>query len=168
MSNLFVFDVESERLFGKGFAWGAVVYSRNGDLIDQAYSCVNLDNVNADDWVKENVFPNQDSKYFVDTFKEMRDNFWNFYMKHKDTCEIWSDVNFPVETNFLSDVAIDDLENRQWMMPYPLRDISNYISVHVDRDEFNDGMEIKRHDPLFDAKLSAKGLLTILNYTTND
>ena len=82
------------------------------------------------DWVKENVLPNLQDMPSVETDKELRDKFYEFYMKHKDSCDIYSDVNFPVETNFLSAVVADDLEGRQWNMPYPLLDIANIVDIY--------------------------------------
>ncbi len=78
-------------------------------------------------------------------------------MKHMETCDIWSDVNYPVETNFLEDVCNDDREEREFLMPYPLKDISTIVSLDVPR-----WPNANVHNPLEDAKASANCLIAVL------
>lgn len=109
-------------------------------------------------WVKENVLPSLLKMPTCETNVDLRTKFYEFYMKHKDSCDIYSDVNFPVETNFLSAVVKDDLNNRQWNMPYPLLDISNFINVNIDRAEKyqkETGILLRKHNPLDDSIASA-------------
>ncbi len=110
------------------------------------------------DWVKDNVIPSLHYMKKCNTDKELREQFYSFYMKHKDNCDIYSDVNFPVETNFLTDIVRDDVATREFTMPYPLLDIANQISVDIDRVEKYEkdtGLKLRKHNPLDDSIASA-------------
>ena len=164
MKNLFIFDVESTSLHGTGFAFGALVSTPAGEIIDSLELLSKESLTLCVDWVKENVLPSLNSMPTCETNVELRTKFYEFYMKHKDTCDIYSDVNFPVETNFLSDVVRDDLDNRQWNMPYPLLDISNFVDVNIDRAEKyqkETSNALRKHNPLDD---SIASLYTFLNH----
>lgn len=155
--NIFVFDVESIGLHGIGFAVGATVIDKKSKLEVDRFSLVSAEGIEICDneWVKQNVFPKISNLPKCETLLELRDRFYGFYSKHKDTCEIWSDVNFPVETNFLSAIVNDDIKNREWNMPYPLLDISSQIDVSINRIQ-NCGIDgLEEHNPLHDAIASA-------------
>ncbi len=157
--NILVFDVESTSLFGSGFAFGVVVYNRGGSEVDRLELKSKEGQELANDWVKQNVIPHLEDMPSCETDRELRDAFYNFYMKHKETAEIWSDCNFPVETNFLNDVVKDDIEGRQWNMPYPLKDISTVVDININRTEECGIVGLRKHNPLDDAKASAYFLL---------
>jgi hypothetical protein len=157
--NILVFDVESTSLFGSGFAFGVVVYNRGGSEVDRLELKSKEGQGLANDWVKQNVIPHLEDMPSCETDRELRDAFYNFYMKHKETAEIWSDCNFPVETNFLNDIVKDDIEARQWNMPYPLKDISTIVDINIDRVIESGMTELRKHNPLDDAKASAYFLL---------
>lgn len=161
--NILVFDVESISLHGSGFAVGAIVVNRGGIEIDsfELLSKEGLENVN--DWVKANVLPHLKDMPRCDSDFILRDKFYEFYMKYKETAEIWSDCNFPVETNFLSEIVKDDFENRQWNMPYPLKDISTIVDINIDRALECGINNLKKHNPFDDAKASAYLLLQYIN-----
>lgn len=157
--NHLIFDVESTSLHGTGFAVGAVVIDGSGNVLDQ-FSLKSVESEkNADPWVQENVIPHLKNMLTVETTKELRTKFYEFYMKHKETCEVWSDVNFPVETNFLSDIVNDEPHERKWNMPYPLKDISVLIDVNIDRAEYSEIKGLRKHHPLDDAMASAMSLV---------
>jgi hypothetical protein len=108
----------------------------------------------AGDWVKENVIPNISDMPTCDTDKELRDRFFEFYMKHKENSDVYSDVNYPVETNFLAAVVADDLKSREWVMPYPLFDIAMYVDIEIDRCEKYEnetGKKLRKHNPVDDS-----------------
>ncbi len=80
-----------------------------------------------------------------------------FYKKYKDMCIIFSDVNYPVETNFLNSVTKDDLKNREFDMPYPLYDIANFVDIKIDRVKVYEKYcheKLRKHHPIDDAKAS--------------
>ena len=103
--NILVFAVESTSLFGTAFAVGAVVIDKTGKELDTFQLLSKQGKELASDWVKKNVLPHLEHMPTCDRDLELRDSFFEFYIKHKDTCEIWADCAFPVETNFLNEIA---------------------------------------------------------------
>ena len=154
MKNLFVFDCESTSLHGSTFAVGCIVSDKKGKEIDR-FELMSLEGAQkANDWVKKNVIPNLQDLKTCKTDLELRNEFFKFYQKHAENCKIYSDVNFPVETNFLSAVASDDLVNREFSMPYPLFDIAMYVDVEIDRCEKYEketGLKLRKHNPTDDS-----------------
>lgn len=162
MKNIFVFDVESTSLHGKAFAVGAVVMNLQGVLID-SFSLVSAQSlININDWVKENVLPQLKDIEMCKNDFALRERFFRFYLKYKDDCEIWADCCFPVETNFLSDIVKDYPDEREFLMPYPLKDISTVIGIDVDRYKIVNTTFVK-HNPLSDSMVSALCLINKLN-----
>jgi hypothetical protein len=157
--NILVFDVESTSLHGTGFAVGAIVINRGGTEIDR-FELLSIEGATAaNDWVKQNVLPHLKDMPTCAYNGTLRDKFYNFYMKHKDTAEVWSDCNFPVETNFLSEIVKDNFAERQWQMPYPLKDISTVVDIDIDRIKEYGVSDLRKHNPLDDARASAYVLL---------
>ena len=162
MKNIFIFDVEATDLYGVGFCVAAIVATQKGEIIDQ-FCLMSIESISeCCDFVKTKVYPALKDIPCCDTNKELREKFFNFYMKYKE-CQIWSDVNFPVETKFLHDVVLDDTENRMWNMPYPLLDMSTIVNVNIDRhNEYkrdNPDKKLMMHNPLDDCKASLHCLL---------
>lgn len=172
MKNIFMFDVESNGLYGEGFAVGAVVKNYNGNVIDtfELKSIEGEEKVN-NEWVKENVLPYLKDMKSVYSLIEFRKEFYEFYMKHKNNIVIFSDVNYPVETNFLNAVVMDNMEERQWNMPYPLYDMCNFVPVNMDREKiYNNNIDnlvpvhnnrLRKHHPIDDCKASLYVLLKL-------
>ena len=169
MKNILMLDVEANGLHGEPFAAGAVVLTRDGEIIDTfSGMCPELV---TNEWVKENVLPELAGLPLYNDTRSLRDDFYTFYMRYKENCETWSDVNWPVETNFLSAIVQDDPENRQWNMPYPLYDVATQYSVDIDRAKhYNEknsqwilgdvaNRKLKKHNPLDDSLASAFLLL---------
>ena len=153
MKNLFIFDVEATSLYGTGFAVGCIVAQPNGTIIDTFELLSEEGKKQAGEWVKTNVIPSLDDMPRCETDLELRNRFFDFYLRHKETCDFYSDVNFPVETNFLAAVVNDYLEKRQWSMPYPLFDIANSVQVSIDRAEKYEngtGCKLRKHNPVDD------------------
>ena len=178
--SLIVFDCESDGLYGECFAFGAValkLYPDNKVTIAETI-CIKSEegekNISSN-WVKENVLPYLLNLETVPNNLELRQKFWAFYSKYKNDEKYigtYSDVNFPVETNFLAQVAKDDLEKRAFNMPYPLYDISSiHNDTNSDREDFyiqKNAYYIvqdvairkpKKHNPLWDSICSAYFLL---------
>lgn len=182
----FFFDVEAQDLQKEGFAFGYVVVSVNESnefkVLEQGeyYSIIGAQG--AGSWVKHYVIPSLtmlnpylpyingnmpkemlDRKAFPEqvvlTIKELRDKFYEIYMKwKKEGAEFWSDVNYPVETNFLHALILDGNGARDWEMPYPLRDLSAFVAVEVDRNEYSGLPGLRKHNPLDDSLASAYAL----------
>ena len=162
--NILVFDCESTSLHGTAFAVGAVVLNReSGNEIDRFELMAKSALPHCNAWVKENVLPRLQDMRTCDTLEELRSRFFLFYIKHKETCDIYSDVNFPVETNFLSALVQDDLSAREFQMPYPLYDIVNYVPIEIDRIAESGLANLRKHHPFDDALASA---ICFLKYAT--
>ena len=132
--NIFVFDCESTSLHGWAFAVGAVVLERSSGKEIETFQLLAKSGIRlCNDWVKENVLPSLSEMPTCKTLKQLRDEFYSFYQKHKESADIFSDVNFPVESNFLSSIVADDSKEREFQMPYPLYDIVNYVPIEVNR-----------------------------------
>lgn len=125
-----------------------------------SFELLSLEGANkANDWVKENVLPNLSNMPKCETDKDLRTAFFEFYIKHKENCEIWSDVNFPVETNFLSDIVRDAPKEREWSMPYPLKDMSTIVDLSIDRLVECGISGLRKHNPIDDSRASVYFLI---------
>lgn len=164
MDNILLFDVESTSLHGTGFAVGAIVVNKYGSEIDRFELLSKEGSTKVGDWVKKNVLPNLSDMPTCETDKDLRTAFFDFYMKHKETAEIWSDVNFPVETNFLSAIVNDNLAERELSMPYPLKDASTLVDVSIDRCAECGIADLRKHNPLDDSRASVYFLLKALGH----
>lgn len=165
--NVVVFDVEALRLNGSGFAVGAVVLNYKGKEIERM-GLMSIQNIgSACEFVKKEVLPClTDSLNLCATDRELRDSFYKFLIKHKGA-RIFSDVNYPVETNFLSQICNDDIDNREFEMPFPLEDIADASNISIDRTEFYTkknaayilqdiaNRKLIKHNPIDDAIASA-------------
>jgi hypothetical protein len=164
MDNILLFDVESTSLHGTGFAVGAIVVNKGGTEIDRFELLSKEGAEKANEWVKQNVIPTLSDMPTCETDKELRDAFFNFYLKHKETAEVWSDVNFPVETNFLHAIVKDNIAEREWSMPYPLKDASTIVDVSIDRCAECGIADLRKHNPLDDSRASVYFLLKALGH----
>ena len=157
-NNTLVFDVESTALHGEGFAVGAAVFDGNSNEIDN-FELLSIEGAtNANDWVRKNVLPNCSLMPTCDTNRQLREKFYEWLMKHAETCVVYSDVNFPVETNFLSTIVSDSPVEREYKMPYPLLDISAWVDIDIDRMQFAK-TGYKKHNPMDDARCSYFAML---------
>lgn len=159
---IFSFDVESDGLYGDGFAFGAVVMDQQGREIDTAELCC-LQGV-TDPWVQENCLPFLADMPQATTRDEVRRCFWNFYMKWKGQCHIFCDVAYPVDASFLRQCAQSC--HGELDAPYPLLDVAS-IMLGCGEDPLTDGKTYTgltgdAHCPLFDARVSAHKLLRLV------
>jgi len=160
MKNIFSFDCETNGLYGECFAIGVVVLSPEGLIIDKFSGIAQIEDID-NEWVKENVIPNLIGLQQFSSRKQMRNTFWDFWMKHKDSCICISDFGVPVESGFFKQCVLDDLENRQWNAPYPLHEVETLlISKSIESDtsrikysEINPDT-VKQHNPVDDAYVS--------------
>ena len=156
-------DVEACSLHGLGFAVCAVVAEREtGKIVDKFELCAMQGVDLASQWVKENVIPALENMRKCHEIRSLRTVFYEFYMKYRGIAEIWSDCNFPVETNFFSAILADDPTGREWNMPYPLYDLSTLMDVDIDRNAGLEVLNLRKHHPLDDAIASLHHLMAIL------
>lgn len=167
---VFAFDVESMGLYGTGFAVGAVVRDEetHADL-DSLYAACSYRAARTPktpmtdlEWVKRHVLPNLPSPT-VNTPREVRDAFFNFYGKWKASDNLIvtyvANCGAPVETRFLADVARDNLEARSFSMPYPLHELGTvmYLCGKNPREAMERTPEERdEHNPLHDARQCAR------------
>lgn len=161
--NIFVFDVESDGLYGEGFAFGAVVMDPRGNELAALQACC-LEGVQ-EKWVQENVLPHLQDMPQVSSRALVRQLFWDFYMQWKDKCRIFGDVIYPVEAEFMRRCVLD--HRAVWDGPFPLLDVSA-VMLACGYDPLTDGMLFTQisgqaHHPLFDARVSAHKLLRLID-----
>lgn len=173
-----VFDVESIGLHGEGFAVGWVVIDDGGKRIDQGLVACPKDWASGTwfdhDWVSANVtteVPDGLPLYgLAQSPKDVRDAFWEQWMRWKaEGAELWADCAWPVEARFLIACIEDDKVHRKWEGPYPLHDIAT-LALAKGHDPVRtwdrQSDEEPAHNPLMDARQSARILHELLNNAT--
>lgn len=175
MADLFmVFDVESIGLHGQGFAVGWVVIDRAGKEIAAAtYECdpskaLGIHDPETDPnrkWVAENV---RTRGIGVKEWpSHVRNEFWQAWLYAREHgATLWADCCWPVEARFLAACIDDDPETREWLGPYPLFSIDT-MRLAAGFDPLGTyprlPNELPAHDPLCDARQSARLLIEALN-----
>lgn len=158
---LFVFDVESIGLHGEGFAVGGGTYKVDGTPIKEfCFACdPNRVSGTSEDrkWVTENI-PTIKITH-IHRF-QIRDLFWNEWMDAKKEGAIMVvDCGWPVEANFLRMCVRDKESGRIFEGPYPMHELATLLlSAGMDPIGEFDRLpnELPRHDPLMDARQSAR------------
>jgi hypothetical protein len=167
-----VFDVESVGLHGEGFAVGWTIIDTNGTERGHGMSCCEISEAIGDDegreWVTENVLPTLDlSKGTSPTPKTVRQVFWQEWSYWKKYgAQLVTDCGWPVEANFLSACVADEPDERRWNGPYPLLDLSSVLlAAGKDPNGTFERLpnELPAHNPLCDARQSARVLIETLN-----
>jgi hypothetical protein len=164
-----VLDCESVGLHGETFAWGGVVVDRRGKGFDYHRAWCPPDGAAGSDdgrkWVAENWtapdFPPADDP------AQVRALFWDWWLHwRKKGAVLAADCAWPVEARFLAACVDDDPAARQWEGPYPLVDVGSVLlAAGLDPlgkyDRLPD--ELPEHDPLADARQSARLLCQALS-----
>lgn len=155
--NIFMFDAETDGLYGPVWAIGAVVYSEGGSEIAQFSGQIDPQSV-TNAWVREHVVPHVDLPLF-ESARALRNAFWAFWMAQREEATCWADFGAPVEAGLFRACVEDDPEARQWLGPYPLHEVGTMLLVasvdpDIDRVEFAGLTGLKKHDPLDDCRAS--------------
>lgn len=158
----FIFDVESDGLYGKAIAWGAALYNSKGTVVKESLKInVSILKECREPFVKTNVIPvlyrayedsfttedllhpSLEPSCNVQTTYQLRQAFMQFYLECKaefPQMTVWADVAFPVETNFLtacvediSSLSKDTVSYGIYDMPYPLYEIANVVHHEINR-----------------------------------
>jgi len=162
-----VFDVESIGLHGEGFAVGWVVVDREGTRISQGKLACHPDQAEGDqkdrDWVRDVIPPISVTHR---TPKAVRDAFWEAWSFWKENDAVLvADCCWPVEARFLAACVDDDKASRTWDGPYPLHELAS-ILLSLGEDPLKTTLrhddELPLHDPLSDARQSARQLVDAL------
>lgn len=165
-----VFDVESIGLHGEGFAVGFVVVDEVGNELDSGrYVCpqsaasglMDADTDPARKWLAENIPPMATTHAMP---HQVRAAFWEKWQKWKEEGALLvADCGWPVEARFLTACVGDEPQLREWSGPYPLHELGTFmLAAGLDplaaygRVGAN---ELPAHDPLADARQSARLLL---------
>lgn len=167
----FVLDVESIGLHGVAFACGIVVVDAQGAVVEEIRECCALCNIRsyhahplADrEWVRANV---PDMEPTVGSEAQLLEAFWGHWTRWRGK-GAWmaADCAWPVEARFLARCVDLFPASWGWSGPYPLVDVGSVLGgTGVDpRSTFEriEG-ELPRHDPLRDARQSARVLIWAL------
>lgn len=164
-----ILDVESVGLYGDGFSVGWVVVDDvGGQTLEegilaapqwQAFSPSDDDRR----WVLRNV-PRQ--AITSETLVELRTQFWQAWEPwQRRGALMWADCGFPVEAAFLVACGDNFPSKRAREAPYPLHEIATLrLAVGLDPLGTEERLprELPIHDPLCDARQSARLLLEAL------
>jgi hypothetical protein len=165
MKKIFSFDAETNGLWGKAFAIGALVYDESG--IETARFVGRLpDTEVTDDWVRENVLPKiGDIPVTHGKYEALLADFAKFYMTNKQDADVIVHMGFIVEVKILRDLHVAGLIG-DWDAPYPLLDVSGNlqqagedptsVDSYVKKYELSVGeFEGGTHNPLYDSAVAA-------------
>lgn len=173
-----VIDVESVGLHGDAFAFGWVVICENGAV--EKHPSTGLrhhDSAKFDwrscsgkrdgfEWVAKNIGAPAPSECLA-TRREVRERFWEAWTGWRNQgCLLWADVPWPVEARFLLE-CVGDYRHAGYISaeltaPYPLLDV-NTLAASLGFSEIpRIPEELPEHDPLNDAKHSARKLARCL------
>lgn len=175
-SPFFVFDVESIGLHGQAFAVAGGVYDREGNTLHEfAYHCrpERADGEFSDrEWVAANVTTCDQSIPCVYP-QGVRAQFWGEWLAAKES---WPEITmavecgWPVEARFLNACIDDDRGERNWSGPYPMHEIASImLAAGMDPMATYERLphELPAHEPLADARQSARLLATALKSLEN-
>ncbi|MCE9562523.1 MAG: hypothetical protein K8U57_10770 [Planctomycetes bacterium] len=177
-----VFDVESVGLHGEGFAVAWVVIDSDGrELEARRESCPIAEAAGSDSgraWVRDNcpALP-----ITCATPIEVRQEFWLAWTRWKaEGAMLVAECGWPVEARFLA-ACVDDVRPavrsgktladspRDFGGPFPLHEVASF-RVGAGQNSWNKPQrlptELPEHDPLADARLSARLLVGALRNRT--
>ncbi|GAB3251027.1 hypothetical protein [Kineosporia babensis] len=161
--NIFSFDAETNGLYGSHWAIGAVVLDEQGEVVDQFGEMVDPDIWVDDPWVRENIVPVVDLPR-VDTNQQLLENFWQFWMRHRETSLCVADFGHVVEAHLMRSCVQLDHEARQWKGPYPMHELGTAllfadIDPDINRREFIGRPDLVQHEPVHDSLAAGLGWL---------
>jgi hypothetical protein len=172
-SPFFVFDVESIGLHGEGFAVGGGVYI-DGAAQSEFRFCCPTEEAEGEDadraWVKDHVAVMEITHR---TPRNVREAFWAEWMKAKDRypgIKMAGECLWPVEAGFVARCIYQAKDERNWSGPYPFHEIAS-IMLAAGMDPMatyaRTPSELPAHEPLADARLSARLLSEALTRMAN-
>jgi hypothetical protein len=165
----FVFDVESIGLHGEGFAVAGGVYINGEAQSEFRFSCP-MDAADGDDedraWVSANV-PVMEVTHRTPV--GIRDAFWTEWLNAKKRypgIAMAGECIWPVEAGFVAQCVQHSPQTRKWEGPYPFHEIASLmLAAGMDPMATYERTESEKpaHEPLADARLSARLLATALS-----
>jgi hypothetical protein len=169
MKKYFVFDVESVGLHGEGFAVGIVVVNDEHRLMDEhllACPMRTAKRISHEDaeWCLENI-PEMPQTHECPW--QIRNEFLRIWKKWKPGGAIMvADCNWPVEARFLNQCIDDNPTHRANLGPYPFVDLGSILlakGLDPTAEFAREPNELPKHNPLYDARQSARLLLNQLH-----
>jgi hypothetical protein len=163
-----VFDVESVGLQGLDFAVGFVVVNGYGVEVQHGLmACERNETFGTPAslaWCEKNI-PKLEVTHSCP--KDMREAFWAQWICWKDRGALLvADCAWPVEARFLIQCVDESPDEREWSGPYPLIDVGSVLMAHG-KDPLQKfprlDSELPEHNPLADARQSARVLIETLN-----
>ncbi|MES2213515.1 MAG: hypothetical protein V4473_01580 [Patescibacteria group bacterium] len=165
MKKMFSFDAETNGLWGKAFAIGALVYDEQGTEIARFIGRL-PDSAVTEQWVKENVLPTLAGVPVThDTYKGLLADFAKFYLANKADADILVHMGYIVEAGLLRDMHAQGVIG-DWDGPYPMLDVSGNLQqagedpTSVDSYVKKHGLSVGKfeggtHNPLYDSAVAA-------------
>jgi hypothetical protein len=174
----FVFDCESVGLHGQTFAVAGGIYDIHGEAVEGSefvFACdphpgMAVKNREAEDmeWVDAKVTVREGVTPCA-TPDEVRHRFWALWGMARNANPgilMFVECGWPVEARFLLECIADDPLSRNWKGPYPMHEIATMMlaagmdpmATYERRED-----ELPAHEPLADARLSARLLAVALN-----
>jgi hypothetical protein len=174
----FVFDVESVGLHGQGFAVAGGAYDVRGKAVGAEFAihtqtalvngCGDCGQDGADRaWIRSNVTTAAKSVE-CSTSLEVREQFWSRWRNasaQNPGLLMFVECGWPVEARFLMECIADHQGTRNWQGPYPMHEIATLmLAAGMDPMATYERLphELPAHEPLADARLSARLLATAL------
>ena len=159
-----VFDVESVGLHGESFAVGWVVMEpERFEVIDEGIIVARYAShtTGTNEWVEQNVISHLPAPT-VHTPFQMREAFWAMWREWAQRgAHLYADCGWPVEARFLAacvDQARYSAQVRDRDGPFPLHEIADWYEAAGVREVERLPNELPEHNPLNDARASARGL----------
>lgn len=158
---LFFIDAESDGLYGRFLSVAALVTDENGVELDSFYGAVKITEEEiASDWVRENVYPYlKNASVIFESEKEMLEELWKFWLKHRENADCVSYVPYPVESRLFISCVTENTEERQFLAPFPLYDLATFLelrSCNYDSDmQALSGLDLVSHDAMNDVRMAA-------------
>ncbi len=162
MKKIFSWDVESNGLWGRGFAIGAVVYEDGREVKNFYARCPIEGKVNS--WVESNVLPQiKGMKETHANYLEMINAFSKFFLENKEGADVVFHMGVPVEARVVLDMH-DEGFIGDWEGAYPWLDVCGCLqqagceSTSVDAYNADHGIVVPQpeaggtHNPLYDSQ----------------
>ncbi len=162
---IFSFDAETNGLWGRAFAIGALVYDETGREVVRFVGRL-PDSAVTDEWVRTNVLPTLATIPVThETYESMLADFAKFYLVGKVDAQIVVHMGVPVESNLLRDMHSQGCIG-DWDGPFPLLDVAGELAQAGEDPNSCDKYVAKwglvvpdfgtSHNPLFDSAVAAE------------
>jgi len=162
---IFSWDCETNGLWGRAFAIGAVVYE-DGVEIKKFYSRCPISG-QIDEWVESNVLPQMvEMEETHSCYEQMLKAFAQFFLGNKEDADVIFHMGVPVEARVIIDMHELGLIG-DWDGAYPWLDIAGNLKqerfdcTSVDSYNADHGIKVPQpepggtHNPLYDSRAAA-------------